>query len=120
MCCDYYIQTDLVIVYLDSNNRFSKTMTNRNIRKIYINHIHDFDSDDDDESQKQKYREELKRMIEKNNYKKNIYVNEEWVKKTYKKRYLKLLPSLCPGIKKLVNIYKNYSAWERSLNLLEP
>ena len=57
MCCDYYIQTDLVIVYLDSNNRFSKTMTNRNIRKIYINHIHDFDSDDDDESQKQKYSE---------------------------------------------------------------
>jgi hypothetical protein len=120
MCCDYYVQTDLVIVYIDSRNRFSKTITNRNLRKIYLHDIPDVDSDDDDESQQKKYKEELKKMIDKNNYKKNIYVNDQWVKKTYKKRYLKILPSLCPGIMKIVNIYKNYLAWERSLDLLEP
>lgn len=118
MCCDYYIQTDLVIVYVDSHNRFSKTITNRNIKKIYITNIPDFDSDDDEEIKQKKYNEELKQNIENNNYKKNIYEKDQWVKKSYKKKYLKDLPSLCPGIVKIVNIYKNYSAWERDSHLL--
>lgn len=120
MGCDYYIQTDLVIIYIDSNNTFSKTITNRNIKKIFLTNIPDFDSDDDEETQQKKYNEELQKIISKNNYKKNIYENDQWIKKSYKKRYLKLLPSVCPGIIKLINIYKNYSAWERNLNLLHP
>jgi hypothetical protein len=119
MCCDYYIQSDLVIIYIDSNNRYSKTITNMTLKKKYLNHIQDIDSDDDEESQKIKYNEELQKVIHRNNYKKNIYENDQWIKKSYKKRYLRILPSLCPGIVKIVDIYKNYSAWERNLKLLE-
>lgn len=120
MGCDYYIQTDLVIIYIDTDNRFSKTMTNISLKKIYLTNIPGFDSDDDEESQQIKYNEELQKIIKKNNYKKTIYENDQWVKKSYKKRYLRELRSLCPGIVKIINIYKNYSAWERNLNLLEP
>ena len=120
MCCDYYIQTDLVIVYIDAHNRFSKTMTNINLKKKYLNltNINDFDSDDDEETQQTKYNEELQQIIDRNNYKKNIYENDQWVKKSYKKKYLRELPSLCPKIVKIVSIYKKYSAWERNLHLL--
>lgn len=118
MGCDYYIQTDLVIVYIDSSNRFSKTMTNRKLKKIYITNIPDFDSDDDEETQQKKYNEELQKIINRNNYNKKIYEKDQWIKKSYKKKYLKALPSLCPGIMKIVEIYKKYSAWERNLHLL--
>ena len=46
MSCDYYIQSDLVIIYIDSNNRSSKTITNRNLKKIHLTNIPGFDSDD--------------------------------------------------------------------------
>ena len=77
MSCDYYIQSDLVIIYTDSNNRSSKTITNRNLKKVYFTNIPGFDSDDDEESQKIKYNEALKKFIKTNNYKKYIYQKNE-------------------------------------------
>ena len=88
-------------------------------KKIYLTNIPGFDSDDDEESQQIKYNQELQTAINKNNYKKTIYENDNWVKKSYKKRYLRDLRCLCPGIIKIINIYKNYLAWKRNLNLLE-
>lgn len=120
MGCDYYIQSELVIVYIDSNNKTCKTITNRSFKKIYLTNISGFDSDNDEKSQQIKYNQELQTAIDKNNYKKTIYENNEWVKKSYKKRYLRDLRCLCPGIIKIINIYKNYLAWKRKLNLLEP
>ena len=119
MSCDYYIQSDLVIIYIDSNNRSSKTITNRNLKKIYLTNIPGFDSDDDEESQQKKYNEALQTFIKTNNYKKSIYKNEEWIKKSYKKRYLKDLRILCPGFVKINDIYKIYSTLERNLDVLQ-
>ena len=34
MGCDYYIQTDLVIVYYDNNNALSSTKTNKFLEKL--------------------------------------------------------------------------------------
>ena len=41
MGCDYYIQTDLVIVYYDNNNALSSTKTNKFLEKGYIMSISD-------------------------------------------------------------------------------
>jgi len=119
MSYDYYIQSDLVIIYKDSNNRSCKTITNRNLKKVYFTNIPGFDSDDDEESQKIKYNEALETFIKTNNYKKYIYQKEEWIKKSYKKRYLKDLRILCPGIVKIIDIYKIYSTLERNLDVLQ-
>jgi hypothetical protein len=119
MSCDYYIKSDLVIIYTDSNNRSSKTITNRYLKKIYFTNIPGFDSDDDEENQKIKYNEELEKFITTNNYKKYIFNNEEWIKKSYKKRYLKELRMLCPGIVKIIEIYKKYTTLERNLDVLQ-
>lgn len=119
MSYDYYIQSDLVIIYKDSNNRSCKTITNRNLKKVYFTNIPGFDSDDDEESQKIKYNDALEKFITTNNYKKYIYQNEKWIKKSYKKRYLKDLRMLCPGIVKIIDIYKIYSTLERNLDVLQ-
>ena len=116
MGCDYYIQSDLVIIYCDNQAVLSSTRTNRILEKGYIFKIPDDDSDDDFETQNKKYKEELKRCIQKNTYKKVLYENDEWLKESYKKRYLQELNlnALCPRMVKIVRIYKDYYAWERN------
>jgi hypothetical protein len=89
------------------------------LKKIYFTNIPGFDSDDDEESQKIKYNEALENFIKTNNYKKYIYQKEEWIKKSYKKRYLKDLRILCPGIVNIIEIDKLYSTLERNLDILQ-
>ena len=79
----------------------------------------ELDSDDDEESRKIKYNDALENFIKTNNYKKYIYQKEEWIKKSYKKRYLKDLRILCPGFVKINDIYKIYSTLERNLDVLQ-
>lgn len=111
MGCDYYIHSDLVIEYFDNKGTISTTRTNRTIEKCYICDVPDEDSDDDQETQYKKYIEEIERLVLKNTYKKILYENEKWIKTSYEKKYAKDLPLLCPGMVKIVKIYKDYGAW---------
>ena len=97
MGCDYYIQTDLVIIYYDNKGALSSITTNRQIEKRYIIYIQNEDSDDDQETQHKKWREELNRCIEQN---------------SYEKKYSNELKKMSPRINKLVKIYKDYTAWK--------
>ena len=113
MGCDYYIHSDLVIEYFDNKGTISTTRTNRILEKGYIFNVPDEDSDEDQETQYKKYIEEIERLVSKNTYKKILYENEKWIKSSYEKKYSKELTLLCPGMIKIVKIYKDYSAWKR-------
>ena len=113
MGCDYYIQTELVVDYIDINGALSTTRTNRKLERCYLTNLPEEDSDDDEETQYNKWKEELKRLIEKNTYKKMLYENDKWIKTSYEKKYSKGLNIICPRMIKPLKIYKDYSAWER-------
>jgi hypothetical protein len=112
MGCDYYIQTDLVIIYYDNKGALSSITTNRQIEKRYIIYIQNEDSDDDQETQHKKWREELNRCIEQNSYKKILYNDDKWIQDSYEKKYSNELKKMSPRINKLVKIYKDYTAWK--------
>ena len=111
MGCDYYTQSELVIEYMDKNGTKNKITTNKHVERGYILSITNSDSDDDFETQNIKYENELKIRIDRNTYKKILYENNFWISSSYEKRYSPDLKFLCPNMKQLVKIYKNYSAW---------
>ena len=111
MSCDYFIQTELVIEFIESNGALSKTTTNRRVNRGYILHIPDNDSDDDYETQEKKFNKELEKIMSKNTYQKMLYENDRWVKSSYEKRYLKDISILCPTMIKLIRVYKDISAF---------
>jgi hypothetical protein len=113
MVCDYYVQSDLVIVYYDNQGTLSTTRTNRILEKGYIFSVADEDSDEDEEIKYKKWKEELKRRVERNTYKKILYDNDNWIKESYEKKYSKELNIICPRMIKIVKVYKDYYAWER-------
>lgn len=114
MGCDYYIQSELVIEYVEEKGCICKTRTNRVLEKGYVFNIPDEDSDDDEETQLQKINKYIEKMIDKHTYKKILYDNGEWVKSSYEKKYVKDLKMICPRMVKLVKIYKDYIAWKRN------
>lgn len=113
MGCDYYIQSELVVEYIDTNGGMSTTKTNRTLEKGYIFNVADMDSDDDDETQYKKYLEEIDKNIARYTYKKNLYENELWIKSSYEKNYKKDIQIMCPTMIRLVKVYKDYHAWKR-------
>ena len=61
----------------------------------------------------EKSKNELEKTIIKNTYKKMLYETEHWIKDTYEKRYYKKLAGLCPGIIKVIMVYKDYTPWKQ-------
>ena len=113
MSCDYYVQSELVIEYIDKQGRTCKTRTNRTLLECYIRDIPEYNVDDEEEIKNEKYKNELEKTIIKNTYKKMLYETEHWIKDTYEKRYYKKLAGLCPGIIKVIMVYKDYTAWKQ-------
>ena len=111
MVCDYYIQSELVIEFIETNGALSKTRTNRIVKRGYIMNIPDNDSDDDFETQEIKYNKELEKIMSQNTYNKILYENDRWIKLSYEKRYLKDIHILCPTMVKLIKIYKENTTW---------
>lgn len=112
MGCDYYVQSELVIEYINKNNTKSITKTNRDVKKCWI-YDNNSNSDDDINTQDTKYLQSIKNAIEENTYKKIIYQDEKWVSYSYEKKYKKELTYLCPNMLKIIKIYKDYYAWKR-------
>jgi hypothetical protein len=108
---DYIIQSDLIIEYIDINGTISKTHTNRQVKKYYIN-VNQFEDSDYEEE----YKKQLNTCILENTRKKMLFENDNWIKESYRKRYEKKLLGICPRLNKLIRVYKNYIALE--INLL--
>lgn len=113
MGCDYYIQSELVILYYDDKGMLSTIKTNINLEKGYVVSVYDEDSDDDDKKHTNKWKIKLDKSIRKNTYKKILYEDDKWFKESYQTKYLHYLNILFPRMVKLVKIYKDVSAWER-------
>jgi phage-related minor tail protein len=113
MSCDYLILVELVIHYNDVTGKMLSIYTNRSMEKGYINGITDYDSDDDQETQYKKYIAEIKKQIEKNTYNKALFINNKWIKESYRKKYEEQLKNEFKDIHEFRKIYKKVSAWER-------
>ena len=113
MGCDYYIQKELVIEYLDKTGKIFALYTDRNIEKGYILQSSEHDSDDDEDTSYKKYKEEIERRIKYNTYNKILFENGDWVQESYKKKYEQYLLRTYKEIVKIIKIYKKNTAWER-------
>jgi hypothetical protein len=114
MGCDYYVQTELVIEYLNKMGRLSYIYTDRVIDKGYIYNPPDYDSDDDLETMNKKYHAEIKRRIEENTYNKILFENDIWIKESYKTKYNERLMREFKEIYNIKKIYKKTTAWKRN------
>jgi len=114
MGCDYYIQTELVIEYIDKNGRLSTIYTDIFINKGYIFQISDYDSDDVWETADKKYNAEIQRRIQENTYNKFIFDNDNWIKQSYKKKFEQRLMREFKEIDNIKKIYKKTTAWKRN------
>lgn len=114
MGCDYYIQTELVIEYIDTTGKISYIWTNRDLTKGYIFNYLDKDSDDDHETCYKKYQAEIERKIKENTYNKILFENDVWIKESYRKKYEEQLKREFKEIRKFKKIYKKNTAWERN------
>jgi hypothetical protein len=114
MGCDYYIQIELVIEYVDVVGRISLIRTNRSFKKGYIYQSPYYDSDDDQETSYKKYKTEIERKIKENTYNKILFDNNVWIKESYRKNYEEQLKREFKEIYKFKKIYKKVTAWERN------
>ena len=114
MGCDYYVQTELVIEYLDKIGRLSIIYTDRVINKGYIYQPSDYDSDDDYETAGKKYDAEIERRIAENTYDKFIFNDDNWIKESYKTKYNERLRREFKDIENIKKIYKKTTAWQRN------
>lgn len=112
MRCDYSVQTELVIEYLDSIKRKCVIYTDRKLTKGYIVTYPDYDSDDDHETSQQKYNLEIERKIIENTYDKIIFDNDTWIKDSYKKKYQQRISREFKDIDIIKKIYKKNTAWK--------
>jgi hypothetical protein len=114
MGCDYYVQTELVIEYLDKMGRLSIIYTDRFVDKRYIYQPSDYDSDDDWETAAKKYHAEIEHKIAENTYEKHIFSNDTWVKPSYKTKYDERFMREFKEIHNIKKIYKKTTAWKRN------
>jgi hypothetical protein len=80
-----YIVSELVIEYINLNGLIEKTRTNRICEKI-------FDS------------ETLNKQIEEKNI--IIFENENWINRSYKKKFKYQIISICPNMQKLIKVHQ--------------
>jgi hypothetical protein len=114
MGCDYYIQSEIVIEYIDKMGRKSVIHTNLERNNKYIYNYNDYDSDDDQETADKKYLAEIERQIKQNTYDKVLFDNNDWIKESYKKKYDEQLKREFKEIFIIKKIYKKVTAWKRN------
>lgn len=112
MGCDYYTQSELIILYIDENGAVSKITTNKIVNKCYIYYIPGADSDDDFETLQMDYNTEVQRIVNENTYIKILYEDDKWVKSSYEEIYSTDLKIICQKMVKLLKVYKNYVSWQ--------
>jgi hypothetical protein len=113
MGCDYFSQSKLIIEYRDEQDVcHTKTIYTSDLEKHYMG-SYDYDSDDDYATKSTKYDLALEQAIREHNYEKILYMDEEWLKTSYKTNY----ENMCSHMVKMgtmIKLYKKYSAWERA------
>lgn len=115
---EYFIKTELVFEYIDSNKTISFNKFHKDIETKTLN---ENKLDDEsirygwatDEHIKSELKKEMERIISDNTYKELLYENGKWLDSSYDKKYKKEA-SKCPKNCKLLKAYINYEAWENN------
>lgn len=112
MVCDYIVVSSLVIEYIDIKNKFCKVSTNYDIKKCYLDKI----IENDEKMQYDELRNQfLNEKIQENTRKKILFENEKWVKNSYKKRYKNFCHCNYMNFNKMIKVYKEIKAIDKSL-----
>jgi len=114
MGCDYYVQSDLVIEFIDKDQKYRTVCEEGEPQNNYILSLPDYDSDDDMDTKDSKYYAELDKLIQKNTYDKLLFDNGVWVQESYCKNYSRYILTKYSQIHKLVKVYKCTYAWKRT------
>ena len=114
MVADYYIQTELVIEYLNKNGSHSIIYTDRNVSNRYVNVIIGFNPNDDTETFDNKFRMTVDIHINKNKYNKILFENNDWLAESYKLTYENRIKNDFKEINKLIKIYIKSTSWKRN------
>lgn len=109
---EYYVQSDLVIEYKDINRLFCKIYTDRNVKKKYIYEYDDYSSEDDYKTSQMKLNNKIERKLRKYTFNKILYEKNEWVKKSYKKKYEKYIAKEYKEIVNMLKVYKKVTAYK--------
>lgn len=112
MHCDFYIQTELVIEYIDVNGANSKTHTDRKIENFSVSYVDGIDSDDDFETIREKHELEVQTQMNLKRKTKHLFSNGKWAKESYKKRYESYIYSICPRMEQLTCVYKSVNTFK--------
>jgi hypothetical protein len=112
MGCDYVVVYSLVIEYIDIENKFCKVSTNYKIKNCYLDENIEYCENNHYDEIRSDF---LNKKIQENTRKKILFENEKWVKNSYKKRYKNFW--YCNYIKfnKMIKVYKEIKAIDKSL-----
>jgi hypothetical protein len=97
----YFVRTELVIKYYSKAGKINTICTNIKMKK----YVHDCFQKNIDI-----INEELNEKIQKKTYKKILYDNDKWVKKSYKQKYKYHILKTFIDIDKFIQIYKKSTA----------
>lgn len=104
---DYYIKTEIAIVYQGLYGKNTNIIyTDLTLKGHHVFIIRDEDSDDDEDTMFTKLRAEIDRRIVENTYSEVIYEDGTWVDKKTKKLFEERIKREYPEVKNLIKIYK--------------
>lgn len=111
---DFFIQSELVIEYIEVSGAHSKTFTDRQIKPYKLFSVPDEDSDDDIDTYKEKYDNEVERQMQLHQKVKILFKHGQWKKTSYGKRYESYISSICPRLDQLVSVKKIYQTFKHT------
>jgi hypothetical protein len=114
MVCDYVVESYLVIEYVDEQKRICKVTTNCKRECCYLDELPEHKLLDGENIKIESRNIYLNQKIQEKTRKKILFENDNWVKNSYKKRYKKGCYSNYIKSYKLIKIYKDFKAIERT------
>lgn len=99
----YTVQTTIVVEYIDDKGASSKStsLISSKFKKNTVSL-----QEDDVETNDNTNKDVIKTILSQHTKKKILYENNVWIKRSYQKRHLKEIFTICPGLSEIKNIYK--------------
>ena len=109
----YYVQTELVVEYMDIHNTYCIMYTNRDICKKFIENYEICHPNDDINTQRNKINIAINKKIDKYTFNK-IFYDHKWLKESYQQTYENYLKNSFKeiNIDKLIRVYNKVSAFK--------
>jgi hypothetical protein len=114
MVCDYIVESYLVIEYINDKKQICKVTTNCKRECCYLDEMPEYKLHDDENIKIERRNSYLNQKIQEKTRKKILFENDNWVKNSYKKHYKKGCYFNYINSYKLIKVYKDFKAIERT------